>query len=279
MIGVTKWLAEDVLRGVKFRRPLARGHAQAQRGSAANGVSLGRQVDQLFKTWCKTGKLGKRHPGATVRAAHAVAAMKRLNLRPVVANLFVNKNGIKTHMDAVAKDSTNRTVVIELKSTQSSAAAHEVNKNAPCLNQPSTRFGPNTEHLHHRLQTAFGVHAHNAAYGVVIVACGDKAVATTVHKNEFAANKFTRTRGPPTPLVIFQWPQAAAEALPGGASVSACGQHATLHAGGSAIALKQAPSRQNKATVDAAKRHLSTLPQPWYLVFPGVSKWRRRCVK
>lgn len=281
-MGVTTWIRTNVRQNVRFRRPPAAIGKRSDRGTASRGVVLGRLVDQLFKGWCLTGKVGKGRTDAVARTNHAVAAMRRLRLSPVEANVFVKRNGIKTHLDALAVDPSGRHVVVELKSTQSTAAAHRVDRDQPCLGKPTTRFGPNTESLHHRLQTAFGVHAHGrAAYGVVVVACRDDAVTTVVPRSAFPASAFTVTAAaPPAPVVLFDWPAAAAAALPkGGATRSACGNHAVLPSGGAAVAVSGKPCRANKQEVVAATRHLAGLPAPHYVVFPDAGRWRRRCIK
>jgi hypothetical protein len=283
MIGVTTWIKSNVCRNVPFRRPApAKYRKTGARGTGARGVLLGRQVDQLFKNWLKSGKIGKGRSDAVARARHAAAAVKHLRLRPVGANVFVSLNGIRTHLDGLAVDDCGREVVIELKSTQSTRSAHSADRNIACVGNPSTRFGGNTEHLHHRLQTAFGVHAHKkAAYGVLIVVCRDGAVTTTVPKSAFAASSFAVTAAPPAQtVVLFDWPAAAAAALPGKqATRSECGQHGLVTAGGTAVALQSEPSRATKPQVDAAKRYLASLPGPRYLVFPNDGRWRRRCIK
>jgi hypothetical protein len=277
MIGITTWIKTDVLRGTRFRRPSTR-----RGGNALAGVSLGRQVDRLFKHWCETGKIGTGRPAATSRLRHVIAAMAAAKLRPVAANKFVTLNGIRTHLDGVAVDRAGRTVVVELKSTQSTSAQHSVAYRSPCANRPATRFGANTEELHHQLQTAFGVAAHgSAAYGIIVVACSNKAMLYTVLPKAFPARVFRIAAGAPTPSPPgTPWPAAAVAGVVGRAAIrSSCGRYATVTAtGGAAVALKAPPGRASASEVAAAVSLLSTRPRPRHLVYPEGGRWRRRCV-
>ena len=148
-----------------------------------------------------------------------------------------------------------------------------------------TRFGANTEELHHRLQTAFGVAAHgSASYGVVVVACANKAMLYTVTPTALPARVFRITDPVEAAAAAAptgrQWPAAAAAAVQGRAAVrSRCGRYAKVTAtGGSAVALAAPPGRAKAATVAAAVTLLATLPKPRHLVFPDGGRWRRRCV-
>lgn len=268
-----------MLRHSRFRRP-----SVALGKTRDAGVTLGRQVDRLFKQWCDTGAVGTGRPAATSRLRHVIAALTTAGLRPVSSNELVSMNGLRTHLDGLAVDRAGRKVVIELKSTGATSAQHSVVYRAPCVNRPMTRFGPNTEELHHRLQTAFGVVAHGAAaYGVTVVACSNKAMLYTVPKAAFPVHVFRASgggSGPPSAAAGLQWPSAAAAAVPGGAAVrSRCGRWARVTStGGAAVALSAPPGPAIAAQVAAATALLATRPRPRHLVYPSGGRWRRRCV-
>lgn len=276
MIGITTWIRSEVLRHSRFRRPSA-----PRAANGATGLTLGRQVDRLFKQWCETGVVGAGRFPATSRLRHVIAAMTVAGLRPVGANVFVSMNGIRTHLDGLAVDRAGRKVVVELKSTGATSAAHSVVYRAPCVNRPMTRFGANTEELHHRLQTAFGIAAHGAAaYGVVIVACSNKAMLYTVPAGAVPASAFQAPAGAVSVAASTLWPSAAAAGTVGGAAVrSRCGRWARVTAtGGTAVALRRAPSSVPASELAVATALLSSRPRPRHLVYPSGGRWRRQCV-
>jgi len=238
-------------------------------------------VDQLFKQWCETGVVGSGRFPATSRLRHVIAALSVAGLRPVAANVLVSMNGLRTHLDGLAVDRAGRKVVIELKATGATSAAHSVVYRAPCANRPMTRFGANTEELHHRLQTAFGVAAHGAAaYGVVVVACSNKAMLYTVPAGAFPASAFRDAAAPAVGGAPAQWPSAAAAGTVGGAAVrSRCGRWARVTAtGGTAVAIRGLPSTLPAPELAAAKAILAARPRPRHLVYPSGGRWRRQCV-
>ena len=276
MIGITSWIRSDVLRHTRFRRPSA-----PRASSGATGLTLGRQVDRLFKEWCETGAVGAGRFPATSRLRHVISAMRTAGLRPVGANVLVSMNGIRTHLDGLAVDRAGRKVVVELKSTGATSAAHSVVYRAPCVNRPMTRFGANTEELHHRLQTSFGVAAHGAAaYGVVLVACSNKAMLYTVPAGAFPASAFRAAATAVSAVASTSWPSAAAAGTVGGAAVrSRCGRWARVTTtGGTAVALSGAPLSVPASELAAAKALLATRPRPRHLVYPLGGRWRRQCV-
>lgn len=274
-IGVTTWIKGHVLRGVPFARRTTSG----QRARKNQGQHLGRLVDGAFKTYCKTGAVGRGQHQAVSRANFAVRALRQAGLTLIDANVFVKLGGIKTHLDGVATDSAGRKVVVELKSTQSTAADHVAVYDVPCTAQPLTAYGPNTERLHHRLQTVFGARAAGAHRGVTVVACADRAIVYDV-ADTFPEGVFGDCRlrdlaaGAPAP--VPRWTAAARRGLPPVFTVAKVmhKQVAILKPAGCAVIVPAPPSSSPRGVVAAAKGLLAAHEAPRYLVWPKNGTWR-----
>lgn len=242
------------------------------------GQELGRRVDALFKQWCETKKMPTGQHAAAIRMRHVAAAMATARLRPIRANVFVKQGRLKTHIDGVAIDRNNNDVVVELKSTQATVAEHLERYNVPCVNKPMTSIGPNTEALHHRLQTAFGMRALGVDHGVVIVACADRAIIYQVDERKLPESVFATVQmikredhGSGVP----RWPKPAARGLPPAYTVKnvAHKQVARLKPSGAAIALPAAPSACPRAMLGGAKAMLTEHAPPHFWVWPRNGQW------
>jgi hypothetical protein len=273
-VGVTTWIKGHVLKGVAFTRRKTSGQ-----GDKHLGQHLGRQVDSIFKTYCKSGTMGRGRHAALSRANFAVRALRAAGLTPSEANVFVKMGGIKTHLDGVATDSAGRKVVIELKSTQATAANHVAVYDTACTAQPLTVYGPNTERLHHRLQTIFGVRALGAHRGVTVVACADKAIVYAVD-DTFPAGVFADCRmraleGDDRGGLVPRWTTAARRGLPPLFSVQRVlhKQLAVLAPAGCAVVIPAPPSVSPRGVVAAAKGMLQSRDGPRYLVWPRNGTW------
>ena len=273
-IGITSWIKGSFLRGVAFKRKTTRtGHTKH------GGQELGRRVDQFFKQWCTTRKMPAGQHAAAIRMRHVASAMAAARLQPVRANVFVKQGRLKTHIDGVATDCSNNDVVIELKSTQATAAEHIARYNTPCSNKPMTPVGPNTEALHHRLQAAFGMRALGVNHGVVIVACADRAIIYPVDEKPLPETIFATVqmrKGEDHGSGVPRWPKPATRGLPPAYKVKnvAHKQVARLIPSGAAIALPVAPSACPRAMLGGAKGMLKEHPAPHFFVWPKNGQWQ-----
>lgn len=172
-IGVTTWIKQVLLGGVPFNRIGCRGQ-----GNKDKGMLVGRIVDGLFKDYCKTGKIPEGKAWARKRLAYIAAALKQRGVKPIDANVFVKRGGLKTHMDGIAMRHGAK-CVLELKTTQATLANHRAAYDVACSTKPTITVAgetvPNTERTHHQLQLAFGVLTSNATTGMVIVSASDGA--------------------------------------------------------------------------------------------------------
>lgn len=275
-VGITTWIKGHVLRGVTFTRRKTSGHSQKNAGQ-----HLGRQVDSLFKHYCKNGTMGRGAHPALSRATFAVRALKAAGLTPVDANVFVKLGGLKTHIDGIATDSAGRKVVIELKSTQATAADHVAIYDVPCNAKPLTVYGANTERLHHEIQTVFGVRAHAAHRGVTVVACSDKAIVYSVQdkfpSGIFADCSMSRLQDDGGPLsAIPRWTAAARRGLPPLYTVKRVmhKQVAVLSPSGCALTIGAPPTVCPRTVISKAKSLLQSHDGPRYLVWPQGGTWR-----
>lgn len=277
-IGVTTWIKRHVLKGVPFTRK----NMSGQRGKHT-GQQLGRQVDSLFKEYCKTGKIKSFPKDAAVRANYVVSALAAVGLTPYKANVFVKLGGLKTHIDGMAMDRAGKKVVIELKATQATAANHVLAYDTPCSALPMTTIGTNTERLHHQLQTVFGVRAVGADRGVTVVACADKAIVYTVNDG-FSDHVFANTKlhGQVETRygAIPRWVPAGKRGLPAEYTVKRVMQKqvALLEPQGAAIVLPAPPSVAPKSVVSAAKALLVEYPGPRFFVWPRHKAWHALCI-
>lgn len=175
--GITTWIKEHVLRGVPFTRRGCKGM-----GSPQSGLLKGRKVDLAFKSFCTTGAAPAGSKTWVVRRIAAIqSSLRKANVTVHSANVFVQIGQLKTHIDGVGTHGpSGETVVLELKSTQSSLESHRKAYDVACSLQPTVLVNnhrnANTERLHHSLQLAFGVHGLPAAKrGYVIISASDGA--------------------------------------------------------------------------------------------------------
>ena len=162
-----------LLGGVAFNRIGCNGQ-----GNKEKGMLVGRIVDSLFKDYCKTGKIPEGKAWARKRMAYIAAALSQRGVKPLDANVFVKRGGLKTHMDGTALRQ-GVLCVLELKTTQATLANHRAAYDVACSTKPTIKIAgetvPNTERTHHQLQLAFGVLASKAVTGMVIVSASDGA--------------------------------------------------------------------------------------------------------
>jgi len=272
LTGVTTWIKRDVCKGVPFRR---KAHIRGQ--GAVDGLKVGRRIDTAFKQFCTGQKVTTKCVNTTLRLQNIKKVMTAAGLTPVAANTFVTHNNLKTHCDAIATDRAGRKIVIELKSTQGTMEFHRSIYNSLCVNLPTTRFGNNTEALHHKLQAAFGAVAACADSAVVIMVCHDDAVLYPVSKTLFSPGSFVMRPNVQLtdPIVAGGWPAAASAAFPRlSVRRSKCGKFGRLQKGkGVAIALQAPPSACPRPALAAAKRLLYTREGPHYFAFPRGGTW------
>lgn len=141
------------MRKSNVRRP-----AGKKKITASKGLWIGRQSDHALHRYYAKGKKLKHNDARTDRIIRHIET--HLGIRHVATQYPVavefGTHRIKTHVDMVGVRG-NTIVVIELKCTQNTLSVHEQLYGLPCGAGKLANHLPDTEKVHHQLQTAFGV--------------------------------------------------------------------------------------------------------------------------
>jgi hypothetical protein len=202
--GVTKYIHQTLRNGVGAYQ---RAH-KIKSASSAKGLRLGRKCDTEFQrvVKCATGNT-LNVTGCSVRIKNVFKALSRLNIRVVATQVPVSAEvqpgvRLKTRLDGLGYIEKSKTfVVIELKTTQHSAAEHAVLYKSPCCRYPAMANGlDNSEYTSHMLQTYFGCLGFAKTFGwaktegVVLVSSKGSAVHHYIVPERFKSMGHFRVR-------------------------------------------------------------------------------------
>lgn len=192
MTGVTTFIKENLLGGVKFCRRNKGGtkHSKSSGATHRRGLAVGRSIDHAFTRHVNgTEKYSPSKP-THARLGHVLRALKARGINPYKAQITLSRSDLKlkTTIDALG-ERAGEMVVIELKSSQFSRAHHATVYDEPCIRQPVLANGiVASERQMHLLQAAFGVIACRRftgvqVSGIVVFSYADSATVQYVPNN------------------------------------------------------------------------------------------------
>ncbi len=286
-VGITTWIKTCLLKNTPFSRTWTRGAGNGKR----SGLSAGRRVDYHFKRWAmsRTTPPAKTEHGKIAR--RAIAAVEARGIRPLSANTFLKHGPIRTHTDGIGACGSTK-VIIELKSTTKSLAAHSRGYHSPCSKQPVVGALANTEYTHHMLQLGWTVMAFRAnnpgqvVTGIVVVAAIDGAKVVCLDE-KFSRPSWWATMVDAYPTMrsakgvnakhMCQFPEAGIPAVERAAGSAAIGigfnkRVLQLSCGGGAVAINKP---LNKITITDKKAMIKSLgtAKPMFFVYPTRAGW------
>lgn len=202
--GVTKYIQQTLRNGVGAYQ---RRH-NVKSASSAKGLRLGRKCDAEFQRVVKCAVGNKLNvTGCSARIKNIFKALSRLNIRVVATQVPVSAEvqpgvRLKTRLDGLGYIAKSKTfVVIELKTTQHSAAEHAVLYKSPCCRYPTMANGlDNAEYTSHMLQTYFGCVGFAKTFGwtriegVVLVSAKGSSVHHYIVPERFKSLRHFRVR-------------------------------------------------------------------------------------
>jgi hypothetical protein len=168
-------------------------------GSRACALRLGRAVDRAL---CKRVQ----------HAVHSNSGLVRERVKKILGELCLRKvhvigaqvavgmadRGVllRTELDALGCMG-DVPVVIELKTTSATLAQHKAGYHNTCTRRPTLRSGhPNSTHVRHQLQLAFGALSIQAKHGLVVVSCADGATSYALDPQFLAVKLFEYPMAP-----------------------------------------------------------------------------------
>lgn len=168
--GVTKYIQQTLRNGVGAYQ---RFNGKIKSASSAKGLRLGRKCDTEFQRVVKNATGATLNiTGCSPRIKNVFRYLSKMGIRVVATQVPVSAEvqpgvRLKTRLDGLGYIERSKTfVVIELKTTQHTAAEHLKLYRESCSRYPAMANGlPNAEHTSHMLQTYFGCAAFSKTFG------------------------------------------------------------------------------------------------------------------
>lgn len=189
MIGVTTFIKQNLLGGVKFCRRGGKSGVKWSKARSAHsrGLAIGRSIDNAFTRHVNGVERYSAAKPTHSRLGHVLRALSARGIIPKKAQVTLARADLKlkSTIDALA-ERAGSIVVIELKSTQFTKQQHLAVYDEPCIRCPTLANGiVSSERQMHLLQAAFGVIACRrytgvAVSGIVVFSYADSATVQYV---------------------------------------------------------------------------------------------------